>query len=36
MVKLDYLYVTTWSLWGDFRLLVRTIPIVFRGQRGSY
>jgi exopolysaccharide biosynthesis polyprenyl glycosylphosphotransferase len=36
MVKIDYLYVTTWSLWEDFRLLVRTIPIVFRGQRGSY
>jgi lipopolysaccharide/colanic/teichoic acid biosynthesis glycosyltransferase len=36
MVKLDYLYVTTWSLWGDCRLLCRTIPYVFRGQRGSY
>lgn len=36
MVKLDYLYVSTWSLWGDCRLLCRTIPYVFRGQRGSY
>ena len=31
MVKLDYLYVTSWSLGGDIRLLLRTIPIVVRG-----
>jgi exopolysaccharide biosynthesis polyprenyl glycosylphosphotransferase len=36
MVKLDYLYVTTWSLWNDFRLLFRTIPLVARGRGGSY
>jgi exopolysaccharide biosynthesis polyprenyl glycosylphosphotransferase len=30
MVKLDYLYVATWSLWGDFRLLLRTIPFMIR------
>ena len=30
MVKLDYVYVTTWSLWHDFRLLFRTIPVVVR------
>jgi exopolysaccharide biosynthesis polyprenyl glycosylphosphotransferase len=36
MVKLDYLYVTTWSLWNDFRLLVRTIPLVLKGQGGPY
>jgi exopolysaccharide biosynthesis polyprenyl glycosylphosphotransferase len=36
MVNLDYLYVTTWSLWQDFRLLVRTIPIVVGGARGAY
>jgi exopolysaccharide biosynthesis polyprenyl glycosylphosphotransferase len=30
MVKLDYLYVTSWSLGGDIRLLLRTIPIVVR------
>ena len=29
MVKLDYLYVTNWSLWWDIKLLLRTIPIVF-------
>jgi exopolysaccharide biosynthesis polyprenyl glycosylphosphotransferase len=31
MVKFDYLYVTSWSLGGDIRLLLRTIPIVVRG-----
>jgi lipopolysaccharide/colanic/teichoic acid biosynthesis glycosyltransferase len=36
MVKLDYLYVTTWSLWQDFRLLLRTIPVVVGGARGAY
>ena len=36
MVKLDYLYVTTWSLWSDCRLLCRTIPHLFRAQQGSY
>ena len=33
MVKLDYLYAANWSLWGDVRLIVRTMPIVF-GRRG--
>ena len=32
MLRLDYLYVTTWSLWLDFRLLGRTIPLVFSGR----
>ena len=31
MVKFDYLYVTSWSVAGDLRLLLRTIPIVLRG-----
>jgi exopolysaccharide biosynthesis polyprenyl glycosylphosphotransferase len=35
MVTLDYLYVTNWSLWGDIKLLVRTLPAVMRG-RGAY
>jgi lipopolysaccharide/colanic/teichoic acid biosynthesis glycosyltransferase len=30
MVKLDYLYVTSWSLAGDFRILMRTLPAVVR------
>jgi exopolysaccharide biosynthesis polyprenyl glycosylphosphotransferase len=33
MVKLDYLYVATWSLWTDVLLLLRTVPFVF-GRRG--
>jgi exopolysaccharide biosynthesis polyprenyl glycosylphosphotransferase len=32
MVRLDYLYVTSWSLAGDLRLLLRTLPIVVRGS----
>jgi exopolysaccharide biosynthesis polyprenyl glycosylphosphotransferase len=28
MVKLDYLYVTNWSLWTDVRLILRTFPSV--------
>jgi exopolysaccharide biosynthesis polyprenyl glycosylphosphotransferase len=35
MVTLDYLYVTNWSLWGDLKLLARTLPAVTSG-RGSY
>jgi exopolysaccharide biosynthesis polyprenyl glycosylphosphotransferase len=31
MVKLDYLYVMNWSLWEDIRLMLRTLPVVFRG-----
>jgi len=30
MVKLDYLYVTNWSLWGDIRLMLRTLPVVLK------
>jgi exopolysaccharide biosynthesis polyprenyl glycosylphosphotransferase len=37
MVKLDYMYVTTWSLAGDFRLLLQTVPAILRGERdGAY
>jgi lipopolysaccharide/colanic/teichoic acid biosynthesis glycosyltransferase len=36
MVKLDYLYVTTWSLGNDCRLLAQTIPLVFKGERDGY
>lgn len=28
MVKLDYMYVTNWSLWTDIRLLLRTVPVL--------
>jgi exopolysaccharide biosynthesis polyprenyl glycosylphosphotransferase len=34
MVKLDYLYVTGWSLWTDVRLMVRTLPAVLK-RRGA-
>ena len=32
MLRLDYLYVTNWSLWLDLKLLGRTIPLVFAGR----
>ena len=34
MVKLDYLYVTNWTLWGDVKLVLNTFPIVL-AQRGA-
>jgi exopolysaccharide biosynthesis polyprenyl glycosylphosphotransferase len=34
MVKLDYLYVTNWSLWRDVRLVLRTLPAVLT-RRGA-
>ena len=36
MVKLDYLYVTTWSLWQDISLMFRTIPVAAGTRGGSY
>ncbi len=35
MVKLDYMYVTGWSLSWDIKLLLQTIPAVLN-QRGAY
>jgi exopolysaccharide biosynthesis polyprenyl glycosylphosphotransferase len=32
MVKLDYLYVTNWSLWNDLKVLIQTLPAVLRGR----
>lgn len=32
MVKLDYIYVTNWSLWTDIRLILRTLPAVLTGR----
>jgi exopolysaccharide biosynthesis polyprenyl glycosylphosphotransferase len=34
MVKLDYLYVTNWSLWRDLCLIFRTLPAVV-ARRGA-
>lgn len=28
MVKLDHLYVSNWTLWGDMKILLRTVPYV--------
>jgi exopolysaccharide biosynthesis polyprenyl glycosylphosphotransferase len=33
MVKLDYLYVANWSVWGDVKILLRTAAFVL-GRRG--
>jgi exopolysaccharide biosynthesis polyprenyl glycosylphosphotransferase len=35
MVRLDYLYVTGWSLMGDVRLILRTVPQLLRTSRGA-
>jgi exopolysaccharide biosynthesis polyprenyl glycosylphosphotransferase len=35
MVKLDYIYVTNWSLWWDVKILFQTIPVVL-GRKGAY
>jgi exopolysaccharide biosynthesis polyprenyl glycosylphosphotransferase len=34
MATIDYLYVSNWSLWADFKILLRTIPFIVarRGQ----
>jgi exopolysaccharide biosynthesis polyprenyl glycosylphosphotransferase len=33
MVRLDYLYVTNWSLWHDLRLMCGTVPAMVDGDR---
>ena len=32
MVRLDYVYVTTWSLLNDTKLIIRTIPALYRAR----
>jgi exopolysaccharide biosynthesis polyprenyl glycosylphosphotransferase len=32
MVKIDYLYVANWSLWGDVKILLRTVPYLLRAR----
>jgi exopolysaccharide biosynthesis polyprenyl glycosylphosphotransferase len=33
MTRLDYIYVTNWSLWGDIRLIAGTFPALARSRR---
>ena len=35
MIRLDYMYVTNWSVWWDIRLLLQTIPGVLTGRGPS-
>jgi exopolysaccharide biosynthesis polyprenyl glycosylphosphotransferase len=32
MTRLDYLYVTSWSMWGDIVLICRTLPALARAR----
>ncbi len=34
MIKLDHLYVSNWTIWGDVKILLRTVPYILarRGQ----
>jgi lipopolysaccharide/colanic/teichoic acid biosynthesis glycosyltransferase len=32
MVQLDVYYIENWSLWLDIKILIRTIPVVLRGD----
>lgn len=34
MIMLDYLYVANWSMWGDIKLMLQTIPVVL-SRRGA-
>lgn len=31
MAKMDIAYMENWSLWGDIKIILRTIPVVLRG-----
>jgi len=35
MVKLDIYYIEHWSLWLDFKILLKTVPTVLLGK-GAY
>jgi lipopolysaccharide/colanic/teichoic acid biosynthesis glycosyltransferase len=35
MVRLDYLYVTNWSVWLDLRLTCGTMSAMFDGARAN-
>jgi len=36
MVRLDYLYVTNWSMWHDLRLICRTVPAMLNRGPGAF
>jgi exopolysaccharide biosynthesis polyprenyl glycosylphosphotransferase len=36
MVRLDYLYVTGWSLFGDLKLILRTVPAIAASRTRAY
>ena len=36
MVRLDYLYVTGWSLFGDFKLILQTLPRIVRDRHAAW
>src|SRR5437763_7476178 len=35
-VKLDLLYIDNWSMWLDFKILLKTIPVVLFGKGAHY
>ena len=36
MVALDHQYVMTWSFQNDLRLLVKTLAVVFKGEKRGF
>jgi exopolysaccharide biosynthesis polyprenyl glycosylphosphotransferase len=36
MLRLDYVYVTSWSLWSDLRIVLRTFPTLVGRSGGAY
>jgi exopolysaccharide biosynthesis polyprenyl glycosylphosphotransferase len=36
MVRLDYFYVTTWSLWNDLQIIFRTMSVLRKGERAPH